>query len=65
VKVGDLVQFNEQAMGMWSAGTNKIMLVLEMSGWKHGTAPTLLSLDFSGLVRRQYQHHLEVINESR
>jgi len=40
------------------------MLVLETSGWKHGTAPTLLSLDFSGLVRRQYQHHLEAINES-
>ena len=65
MNVGDLVRYNKRAMKMKRPFPNRTMLVLEMSGWKETTAPTLLVLNHEGLLRRQYQHHVEVINESR
>jgi len=65
VQVGDLVRFNERALKTRRPFPNRIMLVLETSGWKETTAPTLLVLDDEGLLRRQYQHHMETINENR
>jgi len=64
MKIGELVRFNERAMEMRRPFPNRPMLVLEVSGWKETTAPTLLVLNGEGLLRRQYQHHVEVISES-
>jgi hypothetical protein len=60
MKVGDLVRFNKRAMDMKGEFPNEMMLILET------TEITLLALNSStGLIRRQYQHLVEVVSESR
>jgi hypothetical protein len=60
MKVGDLAIFNEDAMRIRGDHPNETMLVIEI------TAPRVLVINSStGLIRRNYISHLEVINESR
>jgi uncharacterized protein with GYD domain len=65
MQVGDLVRFNKRAMEMKGEFPNDMMLIVEAEDLFNGTGYTALVLNSSGLIRRQYQHRLEAISESR